>query len=344
MFANTLKSLSQQADKLTKEATVMATKYGKEAQKRVTAAIGKETIIHIGNRQIRVLDLIAEGGFAFVYRAEEVETGAIFALKRMLIQDEENLGLAETEIDIMKKLAGKPYVIQLLGDTKRKIEQPRATEYYLLMELCTGGTLMDLITRRNRRRLDEGELAAIFYQIVVAVSHLHKMKPPVAHRDLKIENVLIGKEGEMRLADFGSCTTRAQVYLTREEMTAEEERIQKYSTSMYRAPEMVDLYKKELINEKVDVWALGCILFTLAFYTQPFQEGGNLQIIGGQYAIPEDNKYTKYVSALIKKTLTLSPKKRPDIKKLMEMMDKWLSDQHTCTHVQHSFSSCIRLC
>ena len=223
----------------------MATKYGKEAQKRVTAAMGKEQILFIGNRQLRVLDLLAEGGFAFVYKAEDVETGQVFALKRMLIQDDENLGLAETEIDIMKKLAGKPYVIQLLGQTKRKIDQPRATEYHLLMELCTGGTLMDLISRRNRRRLDEGELAAIFYQIVVAVSHLHKMKPPVAHRDLKIENVLIGREGEMRLADFGSCTTRAQAYLTREDMTAEEERIQKYSTSMYRAPEMVDLYKKE---------------------------------------------------------------------------------------------------
>ena len=335
MFASTLKSLSQQADKLTKEASVMATKYGKEAQKRVTAAMGKEQILVIGHRQLRVLDLLAEGGFAFVYKAEDVETGQLFALKRMLIQDDENLGLAETEIEIMKKLAGKPYVIQLLGQTKRKIEQPRATEYHLLMELCTGGTLMDLITRRNRRRLDEGELAAIFYQIVVAVSHLHKMKPPVAHRDLKIENVLIGREGEMRLADFGSCTTRAQAYLTREEMTAEEERIQKYSTSMYRAPEMVDLYKKEVINEKVDVWALGCILFTLAFFTQPFQEGGNLQIIGGQYTIPEDNKFSKYVTALIKKMLTLSPKKRPDIKKVMEMMDKWQDNKHTLriTHI-----------
>ena len=45
----------------------------------------------------------------------------------------------------------------------------------------------------------------------------------------------------VRLCDFGSCTSRRQAYLTREEMTTEEERIQKYSTAMYRAPEMVDL-------------------------------------------------------------------------------------------------------
>ena len=88
----------------------------------------------------------------------------------------------------------------------------------------------------------------------------------------------------------------------------------------------------EVINEKVDVWALGCILFTLAFFTQPFQEGGNLQIIGGQYTIPEDNKFSKYVTALIKKMLTLSPKKRPDIKKVMEMMDKWQASKLTQIH------------
>ena len=223
-----------------------------------------------------------------------------------------------------KKLQGKPFVIQLLGSTKRKIDQPRATEYFVLMELCTGGNLMDLISRRHKEKLKEPQLASIFYQITVAVSHLHKMKPPIAHRDLKIENVLIGGDGEMRLCDFGSCTSRAQAYLTREEMTQEEERIQKYSTSMYRAPEMVDLYKKEVINEKVDVWALGCILYTLAFFTQPFQEGGNLQIIGGSYHVPEDHKFSKHVITLIKKMLTLSPKKRPDITKVMELNQKWI--------------------
>ena len=110
MFANTLKSLSQQADKLTKEAGVMATKYGKEAQKHVKAAMGKEQILFIGRTDsCACWTCIAEGGFAFVYKAQRRSRQAqIFALKRMLIQDEENLGLAETEIDIMKKLAGKP--------------------------------------------------------------------------------------------------------------------------------------------------------------------------------------------------------------------------------------------
>ena len=324
MFNSFAKQVAQQADKLTKEASVMANKYGKEAKNKMNAAMGKEQLVTIGTRQLRVGDLLGEGGYAFVYKAEDMETGAIFALKRMLMQDEENIGLADLEIDIMKKLAGKAFVIQLLGSTKRKIDQPRATEYFVLMELCTGGSLMDLITRRHKEKFKEPQLCSIFYQIVVAVSHLHKMKPPVAHRDLKIENVLIGGDGEMRLCDFGSCTTRAQAYLTKDEMTQEEERIQKYSTSMYRAPEMVDLYRKDVINEKVDIWALGCILYTLAFFVQPFQEGGNLQIIGGNYTIPEDHRFSKMVPALIKKLLTMSPKKRPDVHKVLELMQKWI--------------------
>jgi AP2-associated kinase len=53
----------------------------------------------------------------------------------------------------------------------------------------------------------------------------------------------------------------------------------------HRSPEMADLYKRELVNEKVDIWALGCILFTCAFFYHPFQEGGNLQIISGKLSI-----------------------------------------------------------
>jgi serine/threonine protein kinase len=298
-----------------------------QAQSKYKQAMGTDIILTFEHqnieRVVRVKDLIAEGGYAFVYTAEEVNTGQLFALKRMLIQDDETMKCAQMEIQIMRKLSNAPYVIQFLGSHSRTIDRPECTELFVLMELCTGGNLMDFINKRNKRPFEENELCSIFHQIVIGVSHLHLMKPPVAHRDLKIENILIGGHHEMKLCDFGSCTTRAQKYVTSKDISQEEERIQKYSTSMYRAPEMVDLYKKEMINEKVDIWALGCILYTLAFFTHPFQEGGNLQIISGSYNMPENHKYSKYFLSLLKKLFTMKSAKRPDIKQVLTMMDMW---------------------
>lgn len=77
-------------------------------------------------------------------------------------------------------------------------------------------------------------------------SPTNRHEPPVAHRDLKIENVLVAADGSLRLCDFGSATTRVQAYTTREEICREEEIIQKFSTAMYRAPEMADLYLKRV--------------------------------------------------------------------------------------------------
>lgn len=67
-----------------------------------------------------------------------------------------------------------------------------------------------------------------------------------------------------------------------QERSDEEERITKYTTQMYRAPEMVDLYMRRSLDEKVDIWALGCIFFTVAHLLHPYQDAGNLGILNGR--------------------------------------------------------------
>jgi serine/threonine protein kinase len=96
-------------------------------------------------------------------------------------------------------------------------------EYFILLELCTGGSLIDLIRRRNNRPLGEVQICDLFIQICQGVAKMHSQKPPIAHRDIKIENVLIGTKGTLKLCDFGSCTTRAQVYQSQRERVEEEE-------------------------------------------------------------------------------------------------------------------------
>lgn len=61
---------------------------------------------------------------------------------------------------------------------------------------------------------------------------------------------------------------------------------------MYRPPEMCDTYMGYLINDKVDMWMLGCVAFTLMFFKHPFHESSKLSIVNASYYWPEDSKYS----------------------------------------------------
>ena len=62
--------------------------------------------------------------------------------------------------------------------------------------------------------------------------------------------------------------------------------IQRNTTPMYRAPEMVDLYSNKPVNEKADIWALGCLLYKLCFKVHPFEDSAKLRILNANYKIP----------------------------------------------------------
>ena len=69
-----------------------------------------------------------------------------------------------------------------------------------------------------------------------------------------------------------------------------QEDIDKNTTPCYRAPEQCNLYSKFPINEQVDVWALGCILFSLCYQDFPFE--AKLATIRAKYRIPETPKFS----------------------------------------------------
>ncbi|KAJ3361831.1 Ark1/Prk1 protein kinase Ppk29, partial [Kappamyces sp. JEL0680] len=77
--------------------------------------------------------------------------------------------------------------------------------------------------------------------------------------------------GRFKLCDFGSCTTvitPADSFLAIQEIRKLEDEIAKFTTLQYRAPEMCDLYSKRGLNEKVDIWALGVLLYKLCYYVR----------------------------------------------------------------------------
>eukprot|EP00540_Astrosyne_radiata_P020297 CAMPEP_0116840582 /NCGR_PEP_ID=MMETSP0418-20121206/10443_1 /TAXON_ID=1158023 /ORGANISM="Astrosyne radiata, Strain 13vi08-1A" /LENGTH=607 /DNA_ID=CAMNT_0004470901 /DNA_START=285 /DNA_END=2109 /DNA_ORIENTATION=+ len=187
-------------------------------------------------------------------------------------------------------------------------------QHLILMEYCEGGHALDVCNKLANagQRFDLSALIIAFGQICNAVSYLHAQRPPIVHRDLKPVNFLV-KNGAYKLCDFGSAVF-GHVELKSQRARAEaEEVIQKTTTQMFRAPEMVDLFMVKKLTQSTDVWALGCCLYSLAFLQNCFEEGSNLAIINRNYIIPEDNPYGEGLVELIDRMLTVDSKARADM-------------------------------
>ncbi|XP_073540946.1 cyclin-G-associated kinase isoform X2 [Phyllobates terribilis] len=274
--------------------------------------------VELGEMKLRVKRVIAEGGFAFVYEAQDLGSAKDYALKRLLANEEEKNKAIIQEICFMKKLSGHPNIVQFCSAASIGKEESDTGqgEFLLLTELCKGQLVEFLIKAESKGPLSCDTILKIFFQTSRAVQHMHKQKPPIIHRDLKVENLLISNQGTVKLCDFGSATTIAHYpdynWTAQRRATVEDEVIRN-TTPMYRTPEIIDLYSNFPIGEKQDIWALGCILYLLCFKQHPFEDGAKLRIVNGNYSIPEDD--TKYLvfHGLIKSLLKVNPDERLSI-------------------------------
>ncbi|XP_065870444.1 uncharacterized protein [Euphorbia lathyris] len=267
--------------------------------------------LDVGNLKIQVRNAIAEGGFSCVYLARDtVNATKHYALKHMICNDEESLELALKEINVMKSLKGHPNIVTLCAHGI--LDMGRTKEALIVMEFCDK-SLVSVLENRGAGYFEEKQVLSVFRDACNAVFAMHSLYPPIAHRDLKAENLLLGPDGLWKLCDFGSTSTNHKRFEKPEEMGIEEDNIRKHTTPAYRAPEMWDLLRRDLINEKVDIWALGCLLFRICFFKNAFDGESKLQILNGNYRIPELPKYSKPVTDLIRDMLQASPDDRPDI-------------------------------
>ena len=132
-----------------------------------------------------------------------------------------------------------------------------------------------------------------------------------AHVRTQIENVL-RKGRTWKLCDFGSATTSAGV--ARDERTRQlmADDIERNTTMTYRAPEMCDLFRKQLVCEKADIWALGCMLYKMAFFADAFEDG-TLQILNNRWSVPRTSPFSPRLHDLIRFMLEPDPARRPHI-------------------------------
>ncbi|TWW66038.1 AP2-associated protein kinase 1 [Takifugu flavidus] len=264
----------------------------------------------VGRHQVTVEEIIAEGGFAIVFLVR-TNQGVRCALKRMYVNNEHDLQVCKHEIQIMKDLVGHKNIVGYLDSSITAMGSRDVWEVFILMDFCKGGQVVNLMNQRLQTGFTEAEVLQIFCDTCEAVSKLHQRKTPIVHRDLKVENILLHDKGHYVLCDFGSATNRFQNPQT-EGVTAVEEEIKKYTTLSYRAPEMVNLYNNKIITTKADIWALGCLLYKLCFFTLPFGES-QVAICDGSFTIPDNSRYSYDLHCLMRYMLEPDPDKRPDI-------------------------------
>jgi AP2-associated kinase len=206
-----------------------------------------------------------------------------------------------TEVETMKKLKGHRHIVTYIDSHASQLKGG-GYEVFLLMEYCSGGGLIDYMNTRLQNRLTESEILKIFSDVAEGVACMHYLKPPLLHRDLKVENVLISSTASSRrykLCDFGSAAPPRQAATTPMEGRLIEDDVQRHTTLQYRSPEMIDVYRKQPIDEKSDIWALGVLLYKLCYYTTPFEEQGQLAILNASYRFPGYPSFSDKIKGLI---------------------------------------------
>ncbi|KDR18287.1 AP2-associated protein kinase 1 [Zootermopsis nevadensis] len=275
--------------------------------KEPNSYVGK--VFVVGRMTVTVEDVLAEGGFAVVFLVKANNSGVRYALKRMYVNNEHDLNVSKREIQIASNLSGHKNIIGYV-DSSLTHTGNGVYEVLLLMPYCRTHVLQ-IMNGRLQSGFSETEVLQIFCDMCEAVSRLHHCQTPIIHRDLKVENILLGDSGHYMLCDFGSATGKVlnpQV----QGVSPVEEEIKKYTTLSYRAPEMVDMYCGKPITTKADIWALGCLLYKLCFFSLPFGES-TLAIQSGNFTIPDNSRYSRGMHCLIRYMLEPDPDKRPDI-------------------------------
>ncbi|XP_059141268.1 serine/threonine-protein kinase 36-like [Physella acuta] len=223
-----------------------------------------------------VLEIIGEGSFGKVYKGRKKYTSQIVALKfipKMGKSEKELKGLRR-EIEIMRGLK-HDNIIELLDsfDTDKEV---------VVVTDCADGELFQIL--EDDASLPEEQVQVIAAQLVSALYYLHSHR--ILHRDMKPQNILLGKGGIIKLCDFGFARGMSTNTLVLTSIKG---------TPLYMSPELVE---EKPYDHTADLWALGCILYELFSGTPPFYTTSIFQLVN--MIIKDPVKWPKTMSSVFK--------------------------------------------
>eukprot|EP01089_Gocevia_fonbrunei_P017174 TRINITY_DN5492_c0_g1_i1.p1 TRINITY_DN5492_c0_g1~~TRINITY_DN5492_c0_g1_i1.p1 ORF type:complete len:403 (+),score=62.26 TRINITY_DN5492_c0_g1_i1:86-1294(+) len=204
--------------------------------------------------EINVSKEIARGSFGVVYQGSF--RGTDIAVKKLIVQnlDAKQMQDFADEVSMLKKLH-HPNVVLLIGVCS---QQPNLA---LVTELLAG-SMWNLLHDQNQR-MDFKLQHSLIADTARGMNYLHLFKPPVVHRDLKSPNLLVDKNFNVKIADFGLARVKAQM------MTGN------LGTCQYMAPEVI---QSASYTEKADVYSFGVVIWEVLSRQAPYQGMQPMQI------------------------------------------------------------------
>ena len=214
--------------------------------------MGRERGEVIGEKYI-LEGCLGDGGLGSVYLARDLHTGQLWAVKEVTVNDE-SLQTISAEVETLKRIKSKrlPMLVDLFWEKGAA---------YIVQEYMEGETLAQIL--RRKKVFSTEEACRIGKQVAKALLELHSLVPPVVYGDLKPANIIVGKQGELKLIDFGT-----SVFW--EKKLGPEDRFL-YGTIGYTAPEVLGNYMEKAVvpDVRADIFSFGILLYEMISGEKP---------------------------------------------------------------------------
>ncbi|XP_051186418.1 uncharacterized protein [Lolium perenne] len=208
-----------------------------------------------------------------------ISADGTYALKKVLIQSDQHLELVRQEIKVSSQFS-HPNLLPLLENAiiavKGVQDGSQNHEAYLLFPVHLDGTLQDVLKamQEKKEHFPTITILQIFRQLCAGLKHMHSFEPPYAHNGVKPDNVLITQRKEQHLAilmDFESARPARRAIRSQAEALQLQEWASEHCSELYRAPELWECPSHADIDERTDVWSLGCTLYAMMYGKSPFE-------------------------------------------------------------------------
>lgn len=270
---------------------------------------------------------------------ENTNTHRKYALKRITNHSKQDEKKAANEIEVIKKLSPHSNITKIIdfsldGSADDFLNQ--TSHLNIVLPYYKNGSLDFYLARKakNNDFISERQVLGLFLGISEGVRAIHEIG--YAHRDLKTGNVCLSDQMEPILVDFGSAAkARIEINGQSDAMKLQEEAEENCSMA-FRAAELFQVDSYAIIDERVDIWSLGCVLYALCFFQSPYEDEyirGNsiaLAVLSGKIAFPENSPYSKDIEELILFQLKVNPMERPFIYSVIEKTQELITKLENC--------------